>query len=240
MMPERVLHATGTITKEEDLINIEHSIMPDTLVLESSNPYPGYHGDNVPESLKPNDIYLVTRHKYDGEDILRKSRTVRHKLHDRFDTSFGHAAMSSGTYDFIRLKNLDCFECIDRIQKAFTGEGIVFCKKRKVSGNALIRIQRLYSFQKVSDHLYRNLANPLVHYFEIPCKPDWDFFRKITFYIRPNVGNYSFDSAIGAVYLENLHDIVRIFSTNLTVDQLEFIRSKYIYELDHPDHLECH
>jgi hypothetical protein len=35
--------------------------MPDTLVLESSNPYPGYHGNNVPESLKPNDIYLVTK-----------------------------------------------------------------------------------------------------------------------------------------------------------------------------------
>jgi hypothetical protein len=239
MIADNVINATGSITKEEELINIEHSIMPNTLVLESSHPFPGYHGSNVPESTRPNDIYLVTKKRYDGEDILRKAKKIKHALKDRFDTSFGYAETSTGIYHFIRLKNLDCFECIDRIQKAFTSEEIEFCRKKRVSGESLIRIQKLFSFHKISDHLFRNPDNPHMHYFEIPCKPRWDFFKKVTFYIRGNVDNYAYDAAIGAVYLEEIHDLVRIYSTNLTIEQLDFIRRKYLYELDHPDHLEC-
>ncbi len=239
MITDDVINATGTITKEEELINIEHSVMPGTLVLESSRPYPGYHGDNVPETITPHDIYLVTKIKYDPEDILRKAKKIKGLLRDRFDTSFGEAEISNRTYHFIRLKNLDCFDCIDRIQKAFTEEGIAFCKTKNVRVEALIRIQRLFSFVKISDHLFVNRDNPFVWYFEIPCKPDWDFFKKITHYIRGNIDKYSFDAAIGAVYLEEIHDLVRIFGKDLTIEQLEFIREKYLYELDNPDHLEC-
>lgn len=239
MIADNVINATGSITKEEELINIEHSIMPNTLVLESSLPFPGYHGSNVPESIRPNDIYLVTKKRYDGEDILRKAKKIKLDLNDRFETSFGHAETTSGIYHFIRLKNLDCFDCIDRIQKAFTREEIEFCRNKRVSGESLIRIQRLFSFHKITDHLFRSSEYPQMHYFEIPCKPRWDFFKKVTFYIRGNVDNYAFDAAIGAVYLKEIHDLVRIYSTNLTIEQLDFIRRKYIYELGHPDHLEC-
>ena len=238
-MPDLVEYAAGTITKEEELVRIEHSVMPGTLVLESSHPYPGYHGTNVPETMIPNDIYLVTRTRYEGEEILRKARKIRTKLRDRFEASFGQAEIDSRTYHFIRVKNLDCFECIDRIQKAFEAEGIEFCKKRNVEGQALIRIQRIFSFRKTADRIFVNIHNPLVHYFEIPCKPDWEFFKKVTYYIRSNVNKYSFDAALGVVYLDELHDIVRIFGRDLTVEQLYFIREKYLYELEHPDHLEC-
>ncbi len=239
MLPDTIRHASGSITKEEELVRIEHSVIPGTLVLESSHPYPGYHGNNVPESMVPNDIYLITKVKYEGEEILRKARKIKHKLRDRFNVSFGHAIIDSRTYHFIRLKNLDCFDCIDRVQKAFTDEEIVFCKSRNIGGQALIKIQRLFSFEKAAGHLFKKSDNPLVYYFEIPCKPDWEFFKKITFYIRGNLDKYSYDAALGAVYLEEIHDLIRIFSPGLTLEQLEFVREKYLYELENPDHLEC-
>jgi hypothetical protein len=239
MIPDEVEYAAGAITKEEELVRIEHSVIPGTLVLESSHPYPGYHGTNVPETMIPNDIYLVTRFRYEGEDILRKARKIKHVLHDRFETTFGQVEIASRIYPFIRVKNLDCFKCVDRVQKAFEQEGIEFCRRKNIDGQGLIRIQRLFSFRKVTDHIFVNSNNPLVHYFEIPCRPDWEFFKKITYYIRGNINKYSFDAALGFVYLDELHDLVRIFGKGLTVDQLIFIREKYLYELEHPDHLEC-
>lgn len=237
-MPEdEVIKATGTITKEESLINIEHSIMHNTMVLESSRPFPGYHGDNIPETIIPGSIYLVTEKAYDGEHILRTAKRIKQLLPDRFDASFGYAIIHSQTYHFIRIADLDCFDCIDRIQEAFNAEGIIFMKKKAISGDALISIQKFFKIRKTDDHIYRDINNPLMYYFEIPWKPEWDFFRKITVYIRSNVDNYTYDAALGTFYLEELKEMVRIFGKDITSDQLYFIRSKYLYELAHPDHL---
>jgi hypothetical protein len=89
-------------------------------------------GTMFPKALNQMIYTLLPKHKYDGEDILRKAKKIKGLLRDRFDTSFGEAEISARTYHFIRLKNLDCFDCIDRIQKAFANEGIEFCKKKNV------------------------------------------------------------------------------------------------------------
>lgn len=237
MIGEDLITATGSITKEEELISVEHYIIPGTLVLESLHPFPGYHGNNLPENLEPDSIYLVTAAKYDGEFILRASKKIMKALPYKFDASFGHAGILSSTYHFIRLLGLDCFDCIGKIQEAYAREGIEFMKNKTVSGLALIKIQKYFSFKKADDHIFQDIDNPLMHYFEITDKPEWPFFRKLTFYIRGNLDNYSFDAALGAIYLKEIHDIVRIFGKDLTLEQLNFIRRKYLYELSHPDHL---
>ncbi len=237
MIGDDVITATGNITKEEELANVEHYILPNTLVLESIHPFPGYHGNNLPENLEPNTIYLVTDIKYEGDDILRASRKVRNDLPYEFDASFGFAELPTGTYHFIRMLGLNCFDCIGAIQKEFTARGIGFMKNKSVSGEARINIQKHFAFKKINEHVFQDIENPLMFYFEIPDKPDWLFFKKITRYIRGNIDNYSFDSALGAVYLKEIHDIVRIFGKDLTTEKLDFIRRKYLYELAHPDHL---
>jgi hypothetical protein len=120
---------------------------------------------------------------------------------------------------------------------AFVDEGINFMKKKTDQRRCPYNLQKFFTFQKIDNNIYRDTDNPYMHYFEIPERPSWPFFRKITFYIRSNVDNYSYDAALGAVYLEEIHDMVRIFSKELTLEQLNFIRSKYLYELSHPDHL---
>jgi hypothetical protein len=238
-MPDKnIIKATGTIIKEEMLTNIEHTIMPNTLVLESSLPFPGYHGSNLPEKSSPNMIYLVTENRYDGEDILRAAKRVKRIFTEKFDASYGKAVIYSSTYYFIRIKNLGCFDCIAELQEAFTREGIVFMKKRPVSTEALIKIQKFFFLEKMDEYLYRDTEDYLMYYFEIPEKPEWSFFKKITVYIRGNIDNYTFDAALGVVYHEEVKDLVRIYAKDITIDQLHFIRRKYLYELAHPDHLD--
>ncbi len=238
MAPENIIEATGAIVKEEDLINIKHKVMPNTLVLESSHPFPGYHGSNLPENPLPGIIYLVTRTKYAGEDILRAAKKIKKSFPDNFEASFGQAEKHEKIYHFIRVKNLDCFDCIPVLQNAFTGEGIQFMKRKSVSGEALIKLQKFFRLQRMEKHLYKDLDDPLMYYFEIPEKPGWELFKKITIYIRANVDNYTFDAALGTLYLEDILDMVRIYAKDLTWEQLEFIRKKYLYELSHPDHLD--
>ncbi len=237
MTTENNLEATGAIVKEEDLINIKHKVMPNTLVLESSHPFPGYHGSNLPENPLPGSIYLVTQRKYDGDDILRAAKKIKRSFPDNFEASFGQAEINERIYHFIRIKNLDCFDCIPVMQKAFADEGIQFMKRKSVSGESLIKLQKFFRLQKIDNHLYKDLDDPLMYYFEIPEKPGWGLFKKITFYVRANVANYTFDAALGTLYLEYIIDMVRIYAKDMTIEQLEFIRKKYLYELAHPDHL---
>ncbi len=233
-----IIKATGTVTKEEFVVNISHNIMPDTLVLESSHPFPGYHGSNLPENPLPNTIYLVTETKYDGEEILRITKKIKKRFPEKFDASYGKLELFTNTFNFIRVRDIDCFDCIERIQKEFACHGIKFKKKKKIDGEASIRIQKFFTMEKIDDHIYRDLIRSDNYYFEIPEKPEWEFFKKVTFYIRGNVNNYSFDAALVAVYLEDIREMVRIYAQNVTPGQLRFVRDKYIYELTHPDHLK--
>jgi hypothetical protein len=232
-----IIKATGTITKEEILTDIDHNIKPNTLVLESSHPFPGYHGSNLPEESLPNIIYLVTDQRYDGEEILRAAKKIKPVFPMKFDASYGKAELYSTPYHFIRIRHLSGFECIADLQEAFAKEGIVFMKKKPVRAEGLIKIQKFFNIEKIDAHLYRDLDEPLMYYFEIPEKPEWQFFKKITVYVRSNIDSYTFDAAIAVVYHHEILDLVRIFARDITIDQLHFIRRKYLYELAHPDHL---
>ncbi|TVR71647.1 MAG: hypothetical protein EA408_08365 [Marinilabiliales bacterium] len=237
-MDDKTINTPGSITKEEDLINVEHNILPNTLVLESAHPFPGYHGSNLPENPAPNSIYIVTARRYDGEDLLRKGRKVRKIFPSTCDISYGEVRFRGNDYQFIRARGLDCFGCVLKLQEALSEEGVEFMKQKKFSGEALIRLQKFFRLEKVDDHIYRDLDEPRMHYFEIPEKPEWEFFRKITFYIRGNVENYTYDAALGALYLKDIADVVRIYGKDITIEQMQFIRKKYLYEIAHPDHLE--
>ena len=111
--------------------------------------------------------------------------------------------------------------------------------KKKIKGEARITIHRLFTIERISNHIFRNIENPSVYYFEIPCKPEWDPFKKITHYIRGNIDKYSFDAALGSIYLKELHDIIRIYGPGMAIDQLELVSERYLYEFEHPDHLGC-
>ncbi len=238
MLTDDIIKAPGKIIKEEDLVNVKHNIMHNTLVLESSHPFPGYHGKNLPEPPMPNNIYLVTETKYEGEDILRTAKKIKHSLPAKCDLSFGHACLNKKAYHFIRARGLDCFGSIPRLQAALAEEGIKFRRMKTLCGKALIKLRKYFPLKKIDENIFQDIDNPYLYYFEIPEKPPWEFFKKITIYIRSNLDKYSFDAALAIIYMEDITDMVRIYARDIDHEQLEFVRSKYLYELSHPDHLD--
>ncbi|MFO7924464.1 MAG: hypothetical protein R6U58_12310 [Bacteroidales bacterium] len=237
MLTDDNIQATGTITKVEDLVNVDDNIMANTLVLESALPFPGYYGSNLPEMPAPGSIYLVTETSYEGERIMRTAKRIQNSLPQGCDISFGRAEIFTNIYPFIRARNLECFSCIPKLQESLANEGIKFMKKKKVSGEALIKLQKFFSLKRIVENIYKDNDDPWMYYFEIPEIPDWKFFKKITLFIRGNIDNYSFDAALGSLYLREITDAVRIYGIDLSKEQLQFIQSKYLYELSHPDHL---
>jgi hypothetical protein len=74
--PDR-LETMGSLLKEESLQTVEHSILPNTMVLESQAPFPGYHGENMPFDTKPDSLFLITTRPYPAESIFRISQCAR-------------------------------------------------------------------------------------------------------------------------------------------------------------------
>ncbi len=237
MEKDSILTAIGTITKVEKLVNVEHKIIPNTLVLESSQPFPGYHGSNLPEKPVPNSIYLVTEVKYENERILRVAKKIRESFPEKFNATIGQAELVNSVYNFIRIRNINCFDCIPDLQEQFASRGINFMKKKSINSDALIKLQKFFRLKMIDEFLFKDMDEEQMYYFEIPEPPEWDFFKKITIFIRSNIDNYSFDAALGNIYREEITDMVRIYAKDLTIEQLKFIRKKYLYEISHPDHL---
>jgi hypothetical protein len=48
-MKTKEIESIGVLLKEETLQTVEHYVLENTLVLESIEPFPGYHGQNMPK-----------------------------------------------------------------------------------------------------------------------------------------------------------------------------------------------
>jgi hypothetical protein len=68
------METLGLLAKEESLTTVKHNIVPNTLVLESLKPFPGYHGENTPSNTNPEAVYLVTSKKFSTELVYRTAK----------------------------------------------------------------------------------------------------------------------------------------------------------------------
>ena len=85
-MNERILLETiGTIEKKEMLGSVGYK----ELVLETSHPFPGYHGTTVPDHIKPNSLFALTRSKYTEEKIIRVIQKIKSEHNFKFDATPG-------------------------------------------------------------------------------------------------------------------------------------------------------
>ena len=64
MNPKTIIQTIGGVAKEETLFTLTTSVMPNTFVLENEEPYPGYHGKNLPSGSKPISVFLITKRKH--------------------------------------------------------------------------------------------------------------------------------------------------------------------------------
>lgn len=225
------LEGLGYILKYEELSTLSDNILSNTLVLENSSPFPGYHGSNIPLDTKPHYLFFITDHKYQGDDIIRKACEIRRTFSHRFDASFGETTLQNETLHFIRIKDLESFHFISGLQQAFIEKEIKFHKKKLIKEPAVIKVYKHFTLEEIAENIFRDTGNPMMFYLKIPTKPAWKDFEKVTLFIKQNVEIYNFDSALGILYGKTITDMIRIFTKEPGIELLSEIRDKYLKEL---------
>jgi len=227
----RIIETLGGLAKEEKLKTLADHIMPNTFVLETEEPFPGYHGANLPSEAKPISAFLITRTKYSPEKILRIAHNIKKYFPHLFDAVPGKICIQNDILPCIRIRGFNNYELIGDLQKCFFSEGIEFAKKRNVSAGAVIQLKKHFTIEEIEEEIYRDLDEPSTYYFRIPKQMSWQLFQKVTQVVRNNT-SANFDGALAAIYCRDILDVVRIFAPGITIETLKQLKAKYNQELE--------
>lgn len=227
----KIIETIGSISKVEKLETLNNNILENTLVLEEIEPFPGYHGANLPTGYNPTAVYLVLSKKVSTVRIMRITQNIRKYLKPGFDSTVARICINNDVFNCIRLRNLDSYAIIPELQKNYLHEGLKFLKKREIHGDGIIEVKKHFELEKLEDGIYKDLEDPLMYYLQIPDHLNWSVFLEITTSIRHNLDDLSFDAALGAIYMKEITEVVRIFARDMGVPDLQKIRQRYIEEL---------
>ena len=226
-MNERILLETiGTIEKKEMLGSVGYK----ELVLETSHPFPGYHGTTVPDHIKPNSLFALTRSKYTEEKIIRVIQKIKSEHNFKFDATPGLVTLYNMLNPCIRFKDMESYEIVPQILKAFTDEGIEFMSNRNIEPfTGIIKVKKYFLIEVISDNYFKDAEEPNMHYFTIPVQLRFNQFEKITIDLKNNLEDPNFDAALGTVFRKTgVIDVIRIYDDKASPDKLDLIRTKYL------------
>lgn len=229
-MSQRVIETFGHVEKKENLQSLGYS----NLVLESEHPFPGYHGTTVPDQDMPKSLFLLTKTKYADEFIVRSVKSVKKKHKFSFDGSPAKVYFQNSMVQSIRIKDLDSYEKIPDILKAFKEEGIAFLPGKKVKPYyGLIRVTKYFLLNPITDCTLQDDEVQSMKYFQVPVKLDWDEFEEMTKHVKRNVDDINWDGALATIYRKTgIEDYIRIYNDkNCDMETLNLIRKKYVQEI---------
>lgn len=228
-MRKQVIRSIGIISKKENLIPVEQLSGCKVMLLESADPFPGYHGTVIPAKREPDSMFLVLKQAYNDDKIIRIIMNIKKVFPYAFEGAPGTITMSNKTVHVIRLKNLSYMH-IPELLESFRRYEIDFMKKKKISRfNALIKIRKFFEMENVAEGIYQDMNQKMLFYLQVPYSMRWNTFEKITLEIKYNMLDNKFDAAIGYVYeTEGIFDFVRIFDKNFLSEKLSSIREKYL------------
>lgn len=229
-----IIQTIGGVAKEETLFTLSRCIMSNTFVLENDEPYPGYHGKNLPTEAKPISIFLMTKKKYSMERILRLSNTIKKYYDHPFDAVSGAICINNDVYNCIRLRGLENYEHVEPIQKYFFSEGVKFMKKKVLKASAIIQLKKHFTIQEIDHGIYKDLEDETSYYITIPLQLSWQLFAQITFTIKNNIPKekVNFDAGLAAIYTREILDVVRIYAHGIDIDTLKMLKEKYKEEIE--------
>ncbi len=232
-MKEKTIEVFGTLLKQETILTINDKIMPGTLVFEALAPFPGYYNDS-PNEIKPIYLYLALQKQYTLVDLTRATENVEKVFGEKFDAGKGFIQVYDEKYDVLRVRHLQHYDLLEVLQKAYIQEGIKFKKKTKKDFEApsLIRLVKFFEFNPIGEGIYIDNKEENHAYIEIPKNLSWKEFNEVTMKVKYNWEEIKFDAAIGAFYKgRKLHEFVRIYTNNLSLEYLEGLRKLYIEKI---------
>ncbi len=231
MNTRHTIETIGSVTKLEHLHNIDFNILPDTLVLENVDPFPGYgyQGTNLPSGTKPRSIFIILRYRYAPEKIARLSKELVESNNMNCYMAYGEIHLGERIYPCIRVKKLECFETIPKLQSFYKNNEIKFMSYKHIDEDCLINIHKILCITEIADGICRDLTDNEKFYFRISKKLNWKAFDAYTRKVKNNISNRNFDSALGVIYRYNgPEDVIRIYDRNKTIERALEIRKLYM------------
>jgi hypothetical protein len=229
MSQKIILETLGTIEKKELLGPVGYT----DLVLESFEPFPGYHGTTVPDTMKPRSLFIITRSKYIEEKIIRITQKIKKDHNFEFDGTPGLVTLYNMLNPCIRLKDLKSYERVPDIIQAYKDEGIEFMTNRKIEPFCgIIKVKKYFLLEPLSDDIFYDAEDRHIFYFSIPAQLRFNQFEKITMEIKQNMEDHNFDVALGTIYRKyGLIDLIRVYDENCTPERLEMIRTRFLHAI---------
>ena len=227
-----IIEVTGYIKKQETLVPVGDNIMPNTCVLESLHPFPGYYGSNFPDKSHPRSIFFLLREAYSFEEIARKTKQIKQRFPHDYNASEGIILISPYEYNCIRVKYLPSFNFLPELQKEYMEENIKFHKEKDINTKAIIKIDKVFRVYEKEIGIYRDADDNYKCYLEIPEQLEWKTFVSITSNIKNNLVNYMFDAALGVLYRsKTIVDVIRIYDREKDIKKMEKLREMYLEEI---------
>jgi len=228
-MSQNSIQTIGTITKKETLASVQDELNCNILMLESQQPFPGYHGSTVPDLQEPDSLFALTSGEYSSEFIIRTLHDIRKELGYDFSATPGTIQFKNGLAEVIRFKDLS-YQNVGEVIRKFADAGIAFKKYRLISPYpSIIKIRKFFKVEKIASRLFHDLFENDTYYIQIPVYLDWDVFEKMTNAIKYNLQDNNFDAALTSVYYEKgIMDLIRIYDVDASQEKLYFILDKYL------------
>jgi hypothetical protein len=222
-----MIETIGSVAKEELLKTVDHYILPNSFVMQNLEPYPGYHGLNLPIDQAPDTFFFVTLEEHSPEKVFRIAHNIRSFTEYSFDACPAKLCIGNDTYHSIRVRDLNSYEPVEEIQKCFLDTGIQFMKKKDVEATTLIELRKIFKLEEVNENILKD-TNGLMHYLKVRKQLTWGRFKKISLWVKNNLYDSNFDAALAVVYGADVYDLVRIYMPEPKPERLEEIRQKYL------------
>jgi hypothetical protein len=226
-----ILQSLGVLIKEEALQTVEHYVLENTLVLENNEPFPGYHGTNLPTDTMPDSLFLITDRPYSHERIFRLSQHICCYQNIVVDSCPVEISIQNTILPGIRIKGLNNYALITELQGCYLDKEIGFAKMKNINSPGLIRVTKVFTIEKLDDFIFRDISDANTFYLAIPYHFNWNLFKLVTRNIKNNLDNSNFDCASGFIYFKELMEFVRIYGLNADIVRLRIIRQKYLDEI---------
>jgi len=225
------IESMGFLLKEETLQTVEHFVLQNTLVLENLEPFPGYHGENLPIDNKPDSLFLITDKQYPAENIFSISYQHCNYANISYNACPAEIFINNTQLFGIRIRGLNNYSLVSDIQGWYIDHHLKFMKRRKINSSGLIRINKIFCLERIAEHIYKDLEDAQTFYLSIPLHMNWNLFKQTYRQVKNNLDNSNFDCASGFIYLKSIFEFVRIYTNHADIPRLLLIREKFLDEI---------
>jgi len=233
MEQRNAIEVFGIIDKQETVLTIDGKVLPGSLVFEAIAPFPGYYHE-APDTAKPVYMYLALQERYHLIDIIRATEKVEKAFDENFEAGKGFITIYNDRYDVLRVRHLNRYDLIGKLQKTYQEHGIFFLQKTKkgLEEEAHIKVVKFFNLTPLAEGIYLDSQEEFHAYLEIPRRHEWEEFNLLSNRVKYNWEESKFDAAMGSFYHEGrLHEFVRIYSNKLNLSYLKELRKLYLQKI---------